>query len=148
MKDVAVLQETVAREPGEDVKDAGGGERQLREARKQGVSVTVVSQGIGDFLGPPSGRAVFQNAAAKLYLHQPAADLDAAARTLGGDPTVLREAAQLPRGHAILAMAGRTVQVQVQVPDSLHGLFRTEAEPSLSASAIGVRIARDAAAAT
>lgn len=104
-------------------------ERQLREARKQGVSVTVVSQGIGDFLGQPSGRTVFQNAAAKLYLHQPAADLDAAATTLGCDPTVLREAAQLPRGHAILAMSGRTVQVHVRAPESLHGLFRTEAEP-------------------
>ncbi len=101
-------------------------ERQLREARKQGVSVTVVSQGIGDFLGQPSGRAVFQNAAAKLYLHQPAAGLDAAAHTLGCDPAVLGEAVQLPRGHAILAVSGRTVQVQVRAPTSLHRLFRTD----------------------
>ena len=64
--------------------------------------------------------------AAKLYLHQPAADLDAAAQTLGCDPAVLREAAQLPRGHAILAVVGRTVQVQVRAPTSLHRLFRTD----------------------
>ncbi len=63
-------------------------ERQLREARKQGTAVTVISQGVGDFLTSPAGRAIFQNTSAKLYLHQPAADLEEAARILGMDASV------------------------------------------------------------
>ncbi len=112
-------------------------ERQLREARKQGTAVTVISQGVGDFLGTPPGRAIFQNTAAKLYLHQPAADLEEAARVLGMDAAVLREAAHLPRGHAIFSVGARVLQVHVTAPQSLHPLFRAdthqeEAAPSVA----------------
>jgi|GEM_PF-4374531 len=103
-------------------------ERLLREARKQGISVTVISQGVGDFLAQPSGRTIFQNAGAKWFAHQPALDLENAARTLGLDQGVLREAAHLPRGHGIFAVGGRVLHVQVQAPEALHPLFRADAQ--------------------
>jgi hypothetical protein len=101
-------------------------ERQMREARKQGISMTVISQGVSDFTHDKSGKAVWQTAAAPLYLHQPAGDLDEAASYLGLDPQTLLAAAHLPRGHGILQAGERVVQVAIQAPRALDPILRSD----------------------
>ncbi len=101
-------------------------ERQTREARKAGISMTIISQGVADFLRNDTGRAIWQNTRCKLYLHQPAGDLSEAAAQLGLDPQMLGEAAALPRGHALLQVAERVVAVAVQAPDTLQPMLRSD----------------------
>ncbi len=101
-------------------------ERQLREARRAGVTVLVISQGVGDFLHAPAGRAIWQNSRAKVYMHQPAGDLGEAATQIGLDPATLAEAAHLPIGHAILQVGDRTLAVAVQAPVALEPLLRSD----------------------
>lgn len=101
-------------------------ERQLREARRAGISMTLISQGIGDFLRSEAGRTIWQNSRARLYLHQPAGDLTEAAQVLGLDPAMLAEAAHLPTGHGVLQVGDRTVSVAIQAPAGLEHILRSD----------------------
>ena len=101
-------------------------ERQLREARRAGISMTLISQGIGDFLRSEAGRTIWQNSRGRLYLHQPAGDLTEAAQVLGLDPAMLAEAAHLPTGHGLLQVGDRTVSVAIQAPAALERILRSD----------------------
>ena len=101
-------------------------ERQLREARKAGTAVVVISQSVADFARSAAGEAIFANTPDKFFFRQPAKDLRDAANALGIDEAVISPAASLPRGHAIFLADNRAVALAVDAPAGLHRLFRAD----------------------
>ncbi len=101
-------------------------ERQLREARKAGTAVVVISQSVADFTRSAAGEAIFANTPDKFFFRQPAKDLRDAANALGLDEAVIGPAASLPRGHAIFLADNRAVALAVDAPAGLHRLFRAD----------------------